>query len=850
MLGQQPCLPSSLKRLFQTSLILVAVPSVQAQTITAAPAISPASIPVDHPVALLLLVLAMAACVPWMLRKGLISARGLRTVGAGLVAVSVGVMVLWGDNVRAQLQELQQAFTQPGGQTLSIPVQTTGTMPSGSPLGFLPVVHTNQTASGLRIASITLPAWNTCFPLGVPSPFPVTPARPGAQCAMGTTLAPGNACWVDVAKLCADAAVAVQGSHPSQLQADTNSVSAGSQVSGNVLTNDSDADGPLTVASFRFLGVTYAAGATASVPGVGSFSLQSTGAYSFTASSPFTGVSPAVWTYVVQTGSSSTLSVTVSPLVANSSPVTIDDTASVLRNNSVNVAVRTNDTDADGDILSVTGVTQGVNGSVVIDVVTNNPVYTPNPGFVGTDLFTYTISDGNGGTATGSVSVTVIGNRPPVAVADSVTTGVDTLRVIPAATLLANDNDPDGDTLSIVSVQAATQGTVSLAGGNVTFTPAAGYEGSASFAYTIQDPEGESSTATVSVTVGAAQAPSVVVQKALVVAAHGTGGVSTRFPITTALVDTDGSESLTAKVSNVPTGISFNAGVNQGGGVWQFTEAELPNLMISLPGSYSTNATNLTVQVISTEVNGGATASVSSVVTLRAYYTTVDITTTSSGSYTGNSASEYVQGGSGNNTIDAGSGNNIVLGGAGNDNLSAGAGSDMLYGEEGDDTLDGGSGADVLVGGPGNDTMQGGDAGENFVDVFVWNLGDQGAPGTPAIDTILNFATAAAGNSTAGGDVLNLSHLLQGERVGPSNGAGNLADYLHFEISGGNTLIHISHTGGFAGDSHTVGAAYNSAAETQRIVLVGVDLQSVYSGATTDAQIITQLLNNNKLIVD
>lgn len=166
MLGQQSCLPSSLKRLFQTSLTLVAVPSVQAQTITAAPSTSPAPIPVDHPVALLLLVLAMAACVPWMLRKGLISARGLRAVGAGLVAVSVGVMALWGDNVRAQLQELQQAFTQPGGQTLSIPVQTTGTTPSGSPLGFLPVVHTNQTASGLRIASITGPAWNTCFPFG------------------------------------------------------------------------------------------------------------------------------------------------------------------------------------------------------------------------------------------------------------------------------------------------------------------------------------------------------------------------------------------------------------------------------------------------------------------------------------------------------------------------------------------------------------------------------------------------------------------------------------------------------------------------------------------------------------
>ena len=341
----------------------------------------------------------------------------------------------------------------------------------------------------------------------------------------------------------------------------------------------------------------------------------------------------------------------------------------------------------------------------------------------------------------------------------------------------------------------------------------------------------------------------MVVQKALVVNAQGTGGVSAKFPITTALVDTDGSETLTIRVSSVPSGIAFNAGTNLGGGVWRFSEADLPNLMISLPGSYTTLASNLTVQVTSTEANGGATYSVSNTVTLKADYTTVDLSTTENGNATGNSGNEYIQGGSGNNTINAGDGNNIVRGGAGDDSLSAGSGSDMLYGEDGDDTLIGGSGSDVLVGGPGDDTMQGGDMGENFVEVFVWNLGDQGSLGSTAIDTILNFVTTAARN-TAGGDVLNLRDLLQGERVGPSNGAGNLASYLHFVISGGDTIIHVSHTGGFASDSHAVGAAYSIADETQRIVLVGVNLQSLYSGATTDAQIITQLLNNNKLIVD
>jgi large repetitive protein len=384
----------------------------------------------------------------------------------------------------------------------------------------------------------------------------------------------------------------------------------------------------------------------------------------------------------------------------------------------------------------------------------------------------------------------------------------------------------------------------------VIFTPTSNYEGPASFTYTIRDALGAISTANVNIGVGAASAPSVVVSRSLLAVAHGTGGTSVKFPIITKLVDTDGSETLSIKVSGVPTGLSFNAGVNLGGGVWQFTAADLPNLTLSLPGSYTTNATHLTVQVTSTEANGGFTASTSSVVTLKAAYTTVDITTTESGNYTGSSANEYITGGNGNNIINGSNGNNIINGGGGDDNLSTGSGSDIINGGSGNDTINTGSGTDRINGGSGNDTLEGGSAGENFVDVFVWSLGDQGAAGAPAVDTIQNFATAAAGSNTTGGDVLDLRDLLQGESVGASNGAGNLANYLHFEVSGGNTIIHISHTGGFSADSHSVGASYTSGAETQQIVLNGVNLQSLYSGATTDQQIITQLLNNNKLITD
>ena len=506
-----------------------------------------------------------------------------------------------------------------------------------------------------------------------------------------------------------------------------------------------------------------------------------------------------------------------------------------------------NDTDADGDTLSISSVQGAVHGSVAL--VGGNVVFTPSANYSGPASFTYTISDGKGGSATATVNLVVTPvNDAPVAVGDTVTLAPNAAVNIPITTLLANDTDVEGDKLTIVSVQAPVNGSVSIVGGNVVFTPTSNYEGPASFTYTARDPAGATSTATVNVNVGAATAPSLVVLKSLLAVAHGTGGISVKFPIVTALVDTDGSETLTVRISNVPTSASFNAGTNLGGGVWLMQESDLPNLMLNLPGSFSQSGSNMTVQVISTEANGGATASVSNTVMLHATYTTVDKTTTTSGNLTGTNANEYILGGDGDNVITGGNGNDIIYGGNGNDTLSASSGSDMFYGGAGNDLITGSSGLDRISGGSGNDTMSAGV--DTFVDVFVWSLGDQGAAGTPAVDTINNFVTTAAGSNHNGGDVLDLRDLLQGEHVGANNAAGNLANYLHFEVSGGNTTIHISHTGGFNADSHTVSAGFTSSAETQKIVLNGVDLQSLYSGATTDQQIITQLLNNNKLITD
>jgi CSLREA domain-containing protein len=106
----------------------------------------------------------------------------------------------------------------------------------------------------------------------------------------------------------------------------------------------------------------------------------------------------------------------------NTPPVASPDSATVLENSSNNVIdVLANDTDADGDTLTITAVTQGAHGSVVNNGT--NVAYTPNANFFGSDSFTYTISDGHGGSDSATVTVTVKDSIPPV-ITLHVTTGL------------------------------------------------------------------------------------------------------------------------------------------------------------------------------------------------------------------------------------------------------------------------------------------------------------------------------------------------------------------------------------------------------------------------------------------
>src|SRR5207253_5008375 len=139
----------------------------------------------------------------------------------------------------------------------------------------------------------------------------------------------------------------------------------------------------------------------------------------------------------------------------------------------VTIKALANDSDAGSNTLTIT---RGNSTTGTCSTELANVIFTPATNFFGTATIGYSISDGNGGSANALITVTVSAvNDPPVAVNDSTNTLEDVAVTIKA---LANDSDVDGDTLTITSV-SPTNGTASISGANVVFTPATNFFGTA-----------------------------------------------------------------------------------------------------------------------------------------------------------------------------------------------------------------------------------------------------------------------------------------------------------------------------------------------------------------------------------
>ncbi len=183
--------------------------------------------------------------------------------------------------------------------------------------------------------------------------------------------------------------------------------------------------------------------------------------------------------------------VNITIISSNDPPVAVDD----LNNTFVNVTtpgnVLTNDYDVDGNRLTAVLLSNPEHGTLVFNE-DGTYTYTPTADFLGEDIFSYQVEDGQGGSAIANVYITVISdhstqNQSPVANED-VYIGKE--NTVINGNVLENDYDPDGDPLVVNTelIIAPSVGAVQLdQEGNFTYTPPQGYTGEVYFTYDVCD---------------------------------------------------------------------------------------------------------------------------------------------------------------------------------------------------------------------------------------------------------------------------------------------------------------------------------------------------------------------------
>jgi Ca2+-binding RTX toxin-like protein len=248
-----------------------------------------------------------------------------------------------------------------------------------------------------------------------------------------------------------------------------------------VLKNDTDPDGdPLQLV-------------LVSQTSHGTVTLRPDGSFTYVPHANYTG--PDSFTYLVRDplGDESVASVHLNVRPPNGAPVTGDDTYSIDENGVLTVSaaegVLRNDSDPDGEPLTAEIVQQPRHGTIAF-AADGSFVYTPAAGYSGTDVFTYRAKDGrDSAVATVTLVVNAV-NEAPVGQADSyvMEAGAPPMTVDASRGVLANDSDPDGDTLTAILTQGPQNGAFQFnSDGSFTYTPDVGFTGTDTFTYDLFD---------------------------------------------------------------------------------------------------------------------------------------------------------------------------------------------------------------------------------------------------------------------------------------------------------------------------------------------------------------------------
>jgi large repetitive protein len=548
-------------------------------------------------------------------------------------------------------------------------------------------------------------------------------------------------------------------------------------------------------------------------------------------------------------------------------------------------------------------------GTLLINLDTGEYTYTSQKttAVVITENIGFTVSDNDGDLASSTLTVKVIPNAPPVAMDDHVITNVLSGNiVVPGELLLANDTDPNGDTLNATPTSFNT-GWISKA---------ADFTGTGAITFNNQtNNTGNQNLANVR---NAFNANAATMTAVLVVSGYlGTVSNSNANDEDRITVNLRQGETLNLDHNLDPGRISMEYSINGGAYI---TLADGQTLTASADGVYQIHITN----IANTTGNGNPNGAENYQLTMTLNYAGAhDVTADYHGTYTANdnhggsdtanvsisyqdghiltgtSGDDVLVAGNGDNIINAGDGNDVLTAGSGNNELHGGAGNDLLYSGAGNDLLDGGTGIDtasyahatagvtvnlgllgaqntlgagsdtltgienllgsnfndsltgdnnsnVINGGLGNDTLNGG-GGD---DLLIGGLGNNTLTGGAGADTFQwlkgNSGHDLITDFTPGTDKLDLSQLLQGE----NGSTASLDDYLHFTVSGSGASVMTS-----IDVSAMAGATPN-----QTIDLAGVNLASHYgvtpgaggmvAGGHDTATIISGMLNDHSLKVD
>lgn len=426
----------------------------------------------------------------------------------------------------------------------------------------------------------------------------------------------------------------------------------------------------------------------------GTVVINDDGTILYTPAATYSGADSFTYTVSDRYGASTTGSVSVSiGGAANRPPVARNDNATVNEDTAINLNVLSNDTDPDNNTLRVLSVTQAAHGYVSIN--TDGTIrYVPAANYAGGDSFTYTVTDGRGANATATVSLTVNPvNDAPTAVPDAAMTNYNTAIVI---NVLANDTDPEGNTLRVSSVTQGANGNVVInSNGTLTYTPATNYYGTDSFSYTINDGAGGTSTSSVNITV----------RSNIITGTTGNDTLSgtTGNDVINGLAGNDtlngnggndtfnggaGTDTINGGAGNDIYNIAQNSGFDTITDTSGTDRIVLGTGILQANTTYARSGNDLTISVSGTQIARivGHYSGTGAVETLQfSNGTTVNLRTL-------------------NLPINGTAANDVLNGTSGNDVLNGLAGNDTLNGNGGNDIFDGGAGVDAINGGAGNDT--------------------------------------------------------------------------------------------------------------------------------------------------